>query len=284
MLPTPIMHDPDTVRVYVSFCDERMVGRPGYVDLCAHDITRVLRVCPDPLLDVGVPGSFDDNGVVALSIVPVEPRVLYMYYVGFELGMKIRYRLFTGLAISKDEGETFERISRAPILDRSSDELFFRCGPHVFRENGRFRMWYVAGSEWTRIGDKDMPVYDLRYAESADGIHWPAYGEQCMAVTDPDEHGFGRPWIVHDERGYRMYYSVRRRSLAAYRLGYAESADGLRWERQDDRLGLDVSASGWDSHAIMYSAILNVGERTYAFYNGNEFGRDGFGVAVLEQR
>jgi hypothetical protein len=213
----------------------------------------------------------------------MEPRVLYMYYVGFELGTKIRYRLFTGLAVSTDAGDTFERVSRAPILDRSSDELFFRCGPHVIREDGRFRMWYVAGSDWTRIGDKDMPVYDLRYAESIDGIHWPDVGRRYMAVTDPDEHGFGRPWVIRDERGYRMYYSVRRRSLAAYRLGYAESADGLSWERQDGRLGLDVSACGWDSKAIMYAAVLSVGGRTYAFYNGNDFGKAGFGVAVLDQ-
>ena len=282
MMPTPVLVADDVLRVYVNFCDAQMVARPGYVDLQASDPTRVLRVSQRPLLDIGVPGSFDDNGLVFLSVVAVEPKVVFMYYVGFELATKIRYRLLTGLAISEDGGETFRRVSRAPILDRSDQELYFRCAPHVLRENARFRMWYIAGSDWTVVGDKDVPVYDLRYAESDDGVHWPSAGRVCLNINDTDEHGFGRPWVIHDTTGYRMFYSIRRRSLGAYRLGFAQSTDGVAWERRDATLGLDVSASGWDSQAIMYAAVVSAGGNTYAFYNGNDFGRDGFGVAVLE--
>lgn len=282
MMPTPVLLGNDVLRVYVNFCDAAMVARPGYVDLQASDPMRVLRVSERPLLDVGVAGSFDDNGLVFLSPIAVAPKLVYMYYVGFELGVKIRYRLLTGLAISEDGGETFRRASRAPILERSDEELYFRCAPHVLRENGCFRMWYIAGSHWTVVADKEVPVYDLRYAESADGVHWPGSGRVCMDVNDDDEHGFGRPWVIHESDGYRMFYSIRRRSLGAYRLGYAESADGLEWQRRDASLGLDVSPSGWDSQAIMYAAVIAVGPRTYALYNGNDFGKDGFGIAVLE--
>ncbi|GIX29067.1 MAG: hypothetical protein KatS3mg123_2948 [Burkholderiales bacterium] len=207
-----------------------------------------------------------------------------MYYVGFELGTKIRYRLLTGLAQSTDDGRTFRRVSRVPVLERSDSELYFRCGPCCLLEDGRYRLWYVAGSQWVDIGGKPMPVYDIRYAESRDGIHWPAEGSVQIAVTQPDEHGFGRPYVIPKHGGgYRMFYSVRRKSLRAYRLGYAESADGRTWRRMDDRLNLDVTSGSFDSEAIMYAAPIEIDGRLYVFYNGNDFGRDGFAVAVLEQ-
>jgi hypothetical protein len=128
-----------------------------------------------------------------------------------------------------------------------------------------------------------MPVYDIRYLESEDGIHWPEKGEVQIAITEPDEHGFGRPCVIPKRSGgYRMFYSVRRRSFGAYRLGYAESDDGHSWRRMDDKLNLDVTAGGFDSDAIMYAAPIEVCGKLYVFYNGNEFGREGFAVAVLE--
>ena len=128
-----------------------------------------------------------------------------------------------------------------------------------------------------------MPVYDVRYAESPDGIRWPGEGEVQIAVKEPDEHGFGRPYVIDKPGGgYRMFYSVRRRSLSAYRMGYAESLNGREWTRMDDQLGLDVTPGSFDSDAIMYAAPLDVDGTLYVFYNGNDFGRDGFAVARLE--
>ena len=151
-------------------------------------------------------------------------------------------------------------------------------------EQHKFRLWYVAGSEWIDLDGKSMPVYDIRYIESNDGIHWPDRGEVVISVTEPDEHGFGRPCIIPKVGGgYRMFYSVRRRSLRAYRLGYAESSDGSVWQRMDEKLNLDVTPGSFDSEAIMYAAPIEVDGQLYLFYNGNQFGRDGFAVALLEE-
>lgn len=281
-VPTPFRVNDDVIRVIVTCLDKLGRGRPGYVDLAAADPTRILQVSTDPLLDIGVPGAFDDNGLMVTSLVEPEPGTLFLYYVGFELCAHIRYRLFTGMAMSHDGGETFQRYSRAPILDRTDEELYFRGGPFVMVDHSVFKLWYVAGSEWIDINHKPMPVYDLRYQESKDGIHWQATGQVSMAITRADEHGFGRPWVVKEgPNDYQLFYSIRRRSLSAYRLGYAESTDGIHWIRKDDLIGLDVSAGQFDADAIMYSSVISVGERVYCFYNGNNFGEQGFGVAVL---
>ena len=280
MIPTPVLLSPKVLRVYCTMCDANMVGRPGYVDLDPNDPLRVLNVSKEPLFEVGCAGSFDENGVMPCSVVMVGSRY-YMYYVGFELGTKIRYRLLTGLAISEDGGATFKSIRRTPILERSDAELYFRGGPFALSKDDRIRLWYVAGSEWTTINDKPMPVYDLKYQESPDGILWKEEGQLTLTL-DQDEHGFGRPWVV--QRGindYQLYFSVRKRSLAAYRLGYAVSSNGLDWIRKDHEMGLDVSPGSFDSDAIMYSAVITVGAKTYCFYNGNDFGRYGFALAEL---
>jgi hypothetical protein len=284
MLPTPLyLPQLQRLRVFYTACDERGVGRPGFVDLDPNDPTRVLGASDRPLMDVGKPGTFDDNGAVATSVVALPDGRLMMYYVGFELAVNVRYRLLTGVAISDDFGETFTRYSETPVLERSTQELYFRCGPFVVYEDGRFRMWYVAGSHWIDLDGKAMPEYRMMYQESADGVTWAPAGQLVLDITEPDEHGFGRPWILRDGDSYRLLYSIRRKSLASYRMGYATSADGLRWSRRDDHLNLDVGPDAYDNAAIMYAAPIVLDGRTYCFYNGNDFGREGFAVALLEK-
>ena len=133
------------MRVFVQCRDERNVGRVGYVDLDAADPRRVIAASSQPVLDIGEPGAFDDNGVFQTSVIRGPDGRLWMYYVGFELCHHIRYRLLTGLATSDDDGVTFRRVSDVPILERSTKEPHFRCGTFVCRDKDRYRMWYVAG-------------------------------------------------------------------------------------------------------------------------------------------
>jgi hypothetical protein len=77
-----------------------------------------------------------------------------------------------------------------------------------------------------------------------------------------------------------MWYSIR--SFAEpYRVGYAESVDGLRWVRMDSEAGIARSNDGWDSEMICYPAVIKVGPRTLMFYNGNGHGASGFGAAEM---
>ncbi len=281
MVPTPLMISDYILRIYVTCQDEHGIGRVGFVDVSAHDPARIVNIAAEPVLDVGRAGAFDDNGVMATSALRSPDGRIFLYYVGFELSAHIRYRLLSGLAVSED-GLKFARVKQTPILERSPEELYFRGGPHVQYDRGRYRMWYVAGSDWIALNGKQMPVYDLRHIESPDGIHWPEHGPVAVPITAEDEHGFGRPWVTRDARGWHLYYSVRRRSLGAYRMGYAVSADGVAWRRRDADLGIEVSAQGWDSQSVCYAAVIYSGGRTWLFYNGNNFGETGFGVAVRE--
>jgi hypothetical protein len=283
MVPTPLALNSHTIRLYVSCLDSHGLSRPGFLDIDVGDPFTIINASEQPLLGLGKPGTFDDNGVLVCSVVRHPDGRFFMYYVGFELGTKIRYRLLTGLAISDDGGISFKRFSDTPILERSDQELYFRCGPWCIFDNDRFKMWYVAGSDWQTINGKEMPVYEVKYIESSDGINWPNEGKTLVRITDHDEHGFGRPvlYCPPDHKFKYLHYSVRSISRMAYHLGVARSTNSQDWERIDDSLSLTISEHSFDSDAIMYSAPIHLNGTDLLFYNGNEFGREGIGVARL---
>lgn len=280
-IPTSIMLDEERIRIYSAFLDRNKVGRIGFVDVEANNPLNVLKVSDKPVLDIGESGTFDDNGVAPICLLEYQHK-LYMYYVGYQLGVKVRYFLFTGLAISSDGGENFTRYCKVPILDRSDRELFVRTAANVYQDQETWKMWYIAGSKWIDLNGKQVPTYNLRYLESEDGINWGKEGKVCLDLANKDEYGFGRPFVIKENHLYKMWYSIRTLSKG-YRLGYAESTDGLNWNRKDDEVGIDVSASSWDSEMICYGCIQKTKYGTYMFYNGNNYGETGFGVALLKE-
>lgn len=280
MLPTPILLG-DKVRVYIGFCDRNNVGRIGYVDVNPNNPSEVLEISKEPVLDIGRNGCFDDNGVVPISILNINGEI-YLYYVGFQLGINIPYYMFGGLAISKDNGNTFSRYSESPVLDRRYDEVYARCGINVIYDQDKYKMWYIGSNRegWTNSGGKLKPLYVMKYTESRDGVNWNGDSIQCMTYSCNDEHGFGRPYVWRDGEKLKMYYSIRTYSRGYY-IGYAESFDGINWSRMDDKAGIELGKNSWDDTNMSYPFLFWYNNRVYMFYNGNGCGKTGFGYAEL---
>lgn len=280
MLPTPILLG-NILRIYLGICDKNNVGRIGYVDVEPDNPSKIIKVSDKPVLDIGMKGCFDDNGVVPISILNKDGKI-YLYYIGFQLGVNVPYYMFCGLAISNDGGDTFQRYSKTPILDRCGDEIYARCGVNVLEDNEKYKMWYIGSYRegWTISEGKEKPLYMMKYTESVDGLQWNTKSIQCMEFKNDDEHGFGRPYVWKEKSQYKMLYSVRTYSRGYY-IGYAESKDGIHWERMDDQAGIELSQSGWDSVNLSYPYIYKYKDKVYMFYNGNGCGKSGFGYAEL---
>src|SRR2546430_15750057 len=77
--PTPYLLSEDVIRMYIACCDEKMVGRIGFIDLLADDPSEILKVSEEPVLDIGLPGTFDENGILPTAVVEVDEK-LYLYY------------------------------------------------------------------------------------------------------------------------------------------------------------------------------------------------------------
>jgi predicted GH43/DUF377 family glycosyl hydrolase len=277
--PTPLLRKQDeSIRVYVGFRDDKGVSRVGYVDVSAKDPSKVLRISRKPVLDIGIPGAFDENGVVPCAIVERDGR-LFLFYAGYQLGHKVKFFVFSGLAVSNDGGETFNRVSRVPVCDRTDEEPFFRVIHTMMLDEGRWRAWYGAGDSFEVEDGKQYPRYNIRHAYSPDGFQLENEHQICVDMSG-GEYRVGRPYVIKDGGTYKMFYGAGTK-FEGYRLAYAESADGLTWTRKDDQVGIEISTSGWDSRMQAYPAVVTYKDDIYMFYNGNDYGLEGFGYATL---
>jgi len=278
--PTPILLNDEVIRIYAGFRDKEGISRIGFVDVKAENPSEVIGVSEEPVLDTGVPGSFDDNGMILGDVVRHGDRI-YMYYVGFQLVKRAKFLAFTGLAISEDNGNTFKKHGKVPVLDRTDNALYIRAVHSVIIENGVFRVWHSISDKWQYIDGKPYPSYNIWYIESEDGINFSDKAVLCVD-TQGTEYRIGRPRVYKTEKGYQMFYT-RDHLERNYIAGYAESKDGISWVRKDDLLCLNKSKDGWDSQMCCYPALLNYKDRTYLFYNGNNYGETGVGYAILEK-
>lgn len=276
MVPTADHVRNDIYRVYFSGRDAHNRSHVGFAEIDLNDPSRVLRYSSRPALGLGALGCFDDNGVTPSWIVDADGRK-YLYYIGWNRGATVRMHLVAGLAVSDDGGESFTRVWPVPVIDRTPLEpLTILTAPCVLRENGIWRMWYVSGVEWVSA---DLPRYNIKYAESDDGLHWRRTGHVCIDFASPEEVALARPCVIRESGRYRMWFSYKLRD-SNYRMGYAESTDGLTWRRIERANVIDVSSSGWDSEMVEYAFVFAHAGRKFMLYNGNNYGVDGIGLAV----
>jgi hypothetical protein len=236
---------------------------------------QVSHILDEPLLSAGQAGEFDDSGTMATWLVNFK-GVKYLYYIGWNLGVSVPFRNAIGVALSTDDGLTFQKYSRGPILDRSIHDPCFTASCCVMIDNGLWRMWYLSCLEW----DANLRHrYHIKYAESHDGLDWQRDGTICIDFASNDEYAISRPSVIKDTTGYKMWYSYRGEY---YKIGYAESDDGIVWRRYDTDAGLDKSPSGWDSDMVEYPFVFDEGGTRYMLYNGNGYGKTGVGYAVWQ--
>jgi hypothetical protein len=281
-IPNAFLLNSKTIRIVLAFWDANKIGRAGYLDVSASNPLEVVGFSNTPSLDIGTPGAFDDNGISPLCLVRRDDGKLWMYYAGWQLNDKVRYLLYAGLAESSDDGVHFARVKKTPVLERSDREMIIRSGSFVYRDGNRWKMMYVGGSETVIIAGKCVPSYHLLSMQSEDGIHWPDHG---TPIFSPDmerkEFGFGRPHVLKEKNIWKMWYGYRHMEKG-YLIGYAESEDGETWARKDDRMKA-FNNDNWphDYQMRAYACILPVADKTYMFYSGNDYGRDGVCVAKL---
>jgi hypothetical protein len=268
-------------RVHFAARDEKNRSQGAWADVEVKDGNlAVVNTAAKPSLDLGRLGAFDDCGAMPGNLVTHQGRLL-MYYTGWTLARAVPFFFFIGVAESRDGGETFRRLSEAPVLGRNHHDPFLTGAPWVISENGRLRMWYISGTEWvpgTAEGEGPTHYYSIKHATSEDGMVWQTNDRLCLPYLD-NEHAIARPVVTAADGGYRMIYSARRLG-ETYRIYSATSNDGLSWQR-DSRPMLDVAPSGWDSEMVCYGSRLDCAGGNFLLYNGNAYGKDGFGAARI---
>ncbi|HLA56783.1 MAG TPA: hypothetical protein VK623_11810 [Flavobacterium sp.] len=272
-------------RIYFSSRNENGKSLPYYIEAeISNGNIAIQGNVVGPIMDIGKLGTFDDSGIMPSSLIKHGDK-LYMYYIGWNPQVTVSYRLSIGLAVSDDNGLTFTRYSEGPICDRNANEPYFNTAPFVIFENGKWKMWYISCTGWEMIDDYPEPAYHIKYAESKDGINWERNGNIAVDY-DEKASALGRPCVIRENDIYKMYFSYRKTDAYrisadhGYKIGLAVSNDGLHWEKKYGETGIALSDSDFDNKMMEYCHVFEHQGIKYMLYNGNDFGKEGFGYAI----
>jgi hypothetical protein len=285
-LPTVLALSDRLWRIYFGARDRDNRTRVLAVDLDPTDRMRVVAEHFEALLDRGPLGAFDHEGVCPSAAIIVDDEVR-LYYIGVAVRRDVRTQAAIGVCIS-DDGLAFRRVLAGPALGTGPYDPYFVTAPTVRPSRGGYCMCYVGGTQWRPAGRLIEPFYELRLARSGDGLVWDPRTETFLPLGGPDEAGLGRPWFADRADGLRLWFSRRGEAYrgpgeGAYRLvSIGIDAAGRLSGRAEPVVFQNPPAPGdFDGWMQAYACVVPYGDDLIMIYNGDDFGRTGFGWARL---
>lgn len=292
--PQTLVFD-DFVRIYfstrsVDTSNGKYFSHIAFVDM-RKNLRDIIQVSNNTVIPLGNLGCFDEHGIFPMNVMRHGDTV-YGYTCGWNRRVSVSVDTAIGLAISHDNGLTFQRFGDGPVLAASLHEPCLVGDGFVKYINGQFHMWYIFGTGWKQFSNEAPPdrTYKIGHAVSDDGVNW-VKDEAHRIIADRlgTDESQALPTVIEIAGRFHMFFcfrqsfDFRKNKDRGYRIGHAYSDDLLNWTRDDDHPLLDVTPGEWDSDMLCYPHAFECDDKVYMLYNGNEFGRYGFGLAVLEQ-
>ena len=288
--PQALVFD-DYIRIYFSTRSRdtfnKYLSHIVYLDI-DKNFNSIVRISKDIVIKLGNRGCFDEHGIFPMNVVRNYGKV-YAFTCGWNRKVSVSVDTAIGLAVSDNDGVSFLKVGDGPVISSSLNEPFLVGDPFVFVVNKLFHMWYIFGVSWKTYVSGTPPdrIYRIGHAVSSDGINWIKDSRQIIDEKFPDESQ-ALPTVIDINGIYHMFFCYRQSSdfrnnrERSYRIGYAYSYDMLHWVRNDELVGIDTTPGSWDSDMLCYPHVFRCDDKVYLLYNGNEFGRFGFGIAFLE--
>lgn len=291
--PQTLVFD-DFVRIYFSTrsvdkSNGKYLSHIAFVDM-KKNLKDVIGVSEKSVIPLGKLGTFDEHGIFPINVFRHQGKVC-AYTCGWSRRVSVSVETGVGLAFSSDEGVTFDRIGDGPVLAASLNEPCLVGDAFVKNYDGIFHMWYIFGTGWKRIAPRVAAdrVYKIGHATSNDGVTWQKEeARQIILDMLGQDECQALPTVIKIRELYHMFFCFREFSNfrttngRGYRIGHAWSDDLGTWTRHDDDMQLLGTPGEWDSDMQCYPHVFECDGTVYLLYNGNQFGRHGFGVAKLE--
>lgn len=280
------------IRIYFSTRERDAVGKfLSHISFVEYDkeFSKITTIARHTIIPLGSAGDFDEHGIFPMHIFQNNGEI-WGYTAGWNRKVSVSVDASIGLAISRDGGLTFNKVGRGPVLTSSLHEPFLIGDACVIKRENTYHMWYIFGLRWFRPtpGSEPERVYKIGHATSLDGVQWEKEGRAIISDKIGADECQALPSVLYFNGLYHMVFCFRSATgfrtdkNSAYRLGYAYSRDLLSWNRDDNALDIDVSPDGWDSEMMCYPHIFAYNGQVWLLYNGNNFGKHGFGLAVLQ--
>jgi hypothetical protein len=248
------------------------------------------RACHD-VVTLGDLGNFDEHGIFPFSPTVAKGQI-FAYTCGWSRRVSVSVETSTGLAVSDDGGKTFRKMGHGPIFTSSLHEPFLVGDSFVRFFEGAFHMWYIYGTKWIdnhNTGQVER-VYKIGYARSSNGVDWERVRQGIINDKIGVEECQALPSVAYWKGYYHMVFCYRHpfdfrtNPDKGYRLGYAVSNNLLDWQRNDSALDslLPTGKDDWDADMMCYPHFFVHANKLHLLYNGNQFGKYGFGLATTE--
>ena len=274
--PLPIPLKGNIFRVFYSGRNKNNKSSVGFVDIDIID-KKIINYPSTPLIKYGKPNSFYSHGISIGNIYEGLSKNKYILFMAWQIQNNEHWRGDIGRLELIGNDKLILDPKKAFMSSDKIDPISLSY-PFVIFHDSIYKMWYGSTISWS--SENGEMIHVIKYATSKDGEIWDKHG-----IAIPYELGvaqaFSRPSVIIDEKGYHMWYSYRDGTGKKYRIGYSHSSNGTNWTNKLDEVGIDVSNSGWDSEMLCYPFVFDHNGSRYMLYNGNNYGKDGFGLAKL---
>ncbi len=274
--PLPVHLRENIYRIFYSGRNSENRSSIGFADLDIEN-GRIISYPKEPVLKYGGENTFYSDGISLGNKIEIQNKS-YILFMGWQRFKDKHWRGEIG-KLELIGNDKLKICSENPIISIDKEDEISLSYPFITFHDNQYKMWYGSTIKWDSEGQEMIHV--IKYATSKDSITWQKHG-----IAVPYELGiaqaFSRPSVIIDDFGFHIWYSYRGGNGMKYRIGYAFSSNGINWVRQHNHTGIDVSENGWDSQMICYPAVFDHNGKRYMLYNGNDYGKTGFGLAILE--
>jgi hypothetical protein len=233
-------------------------------------------------------GSFDFDGIFPFHVFDSKgtSKQLFGFICGWKRKVAVDIDMSIGLAESIDNGYSFQRIGKGPILTSNINEPYLIGDPCVIQKDDQYLMFYISGRNWLKNTAGQLErQYSVMMATSSDLFHWNRNAQPII----PERLNFeaqAMPSVLlidgtfHLMYCYRDVFDFRENALNSYRIGHAYSRDLINWKTSGFEIPIG-SPGEWDSEMQCYPHLVEIDGRIFLLYNGNEFGKYGIGLIEL---
>lgn len=273
---------------YIYFSSRDQAGR-SHISRLLFDVKTLQPATEAQLvLTLGKIGCFDDSGVMPACVLHFQGSS-YLYYIGWMQRVSVPYQNAIGLAKIESDGR-LTRVYDGPLFPPLKNEPYFTGTIHVHQFEDQLIAYYLSCTGWIKSENgRTEPEYDIKIATSLDAVNWQRDAKVAISLDQTKEGGLASATVISQNNQYLMWYCYRGKtqyrdnSNESYRIGLARSADGISWHRQDQLQSLAPGEDEqWDSQMLAYPNVTQTSEGIIMLYNGNHFGKQGFGAAILQ--
>jgi hypothetical protein len=276
LTPTPYLLPNGLTRIFGGARDSNGRSRIMWVDLDPITL-EVTKVAKEPILDLGVPGTFDSNGMILGDIKnDKKSGLVLLTYVGFSNYPTVKFRAYSGLAVSKDDGESFQKVSSEPMISKEEFKLktsIVAIHNMEFNESG-IKLLAAIGSGWEIIAGNPYPKYEV-WSFSGLDLDSLSLSNGPIFSNPENVYRLGRPRSYTLDSGEEIVIATGGKVDGDYRPYFFKNEGGTGYRRIEMDYPVKPGISRHATIQAAYPVHISSRDGNVALFNGNFMGKAG---------